>query len=91
MPKKREELQDLDAYHSTIWHMGINHGGFYIAMPKQLLNRAYSVASLGQMGSPAPPPATAPLPARTSTGTRLKAGVPLRESITALKMAFTSG
>ena len=60
-------------------------------MPKQILNCAYIVASLGQMGSPATASATAPLPDRTSTGTRLKAGVPLRESITALKMAFTSG
>ena len=61
-------------------------------MPKQLLNRAVIEASHCQMGSPAAASATPPPhPPRTSTGTRLKAGVLLRESITALKMAFTSG
>ena len=35
--------------------MGINHGGFYIATPKQLLNRAGIEVSHGQIGSPIQP------------------------------------
>ena len=36
----------FNSNHSTIEYVGVDHGSFYIAMTKQLLDRTNSVASL---------------------------------------------
>ena len=43
---KEKICRAFNTNHSTIEYVGVDHGGFYIAMTKQLLDRTDSVASL---------------------------------------------
>jgi hypothetical protein len=43
---KEKICRAFNTNHSTIEFVGVDHGGFYIAMAKQLLDRTDSVTSL---------------------------------------------
>ena len=46
LARKIEDLQVFNTNYSTIEFVGVDHGGFCIAMTKQLLDRTDIVASL---------------------------------------------
>jgi hypothetical protein len=46
LPGKEKICRAFDTNHSTLEFVGVDHGGFYIAMTKQLLDRTDIVASL---------------------------------------------